>query len=52
MSYLNPRNINRSQKYASTSMISALGKAKPNQLAKLITSPFPGKSLQRRKTEI
>lgn len=44
--HLNPMKTNCSQSQASVSMRIMFGKAKPNQEAKLITSPFSGKSLQ------
>lgn len=47
-SYLKPRKIIWSQNQVSISISTMLGKAKPNQLAKLITPPLLGKSLQER----
>lgn len=43
---MNPMKTNCSQSQASVSMRIMLGKAKPNHEAKLITSPFSGKSLE------
>ena len=43
--HLKPKNINCSHSQDRASISSMLGKAKPNQLAKLIMPPFSGKSL-------
>lgn len=45
--HLKPMKTNCSQSQASVSMRIMLGKAKPNQEAKLMTSPFSGNSLRR-----
>lgn len=50
--HLQPMKTNCSQNQASVSISTMTGKANANQDAKLITSPFWGKSLQEREEEI
>lgn len=47
--YLKPRNMNWSQIQENRSMRTMLGNEKMNQLAKLITSPFPGNILHKKR---